>query len=164
MELKEKQIYIIDAVLIVGTLVAVFLIVGYARPLVLAPLNDFETTNASVLFSFEKGSAILIDDNPEFTSPEKIYAENNLVINLKPGTYYWKVEGIINGEVRNLTVKSEVDLKLRDEGERYSVVNSGNTRLKVDIYDNSTLVGNVILDVDNSANVSGTKFVGEQNE
>jgi len=55
-------------------------------------------------------------------------------------------------------------LKLKDAGENYEVVNAGNTRLKVDIFNNETLVGNVILNVDKSANVSGTKFIGSEDE
>lgn len=164
MEITKKQIYAIDAILIVGTLAVLILIAGYAQPLIIAPINELETSNTSVLFSFEKGNAIYLDDNPDFTSPEKIFVKDNLIINLKPGTYYWKAEGLLESEVRTLTINSEVDLRLKDAGENYEVVNSGNTRLKVGIYDNNTLVGNVILDVDKSANVTGTKVVGGQYE
>jgi len=164
LEITKKQIYAIDAILIVGTLAVLILIAGYAQPLIIAPINELETSNTSVLFSFEKGNAIYLDDNPDFTSPEKIFVKDNLIINLKPGTYYWKAEGLLESEVRTLTINSEVDLRLKDAGENYEVVNSGNTRLKVGIYDNNTLVGNVILDVDKSANVTGTKVVGGQYE
>ncbi|MEK6927533.1 MAG: hypothetical protein AABX11_03810 [Nanoarchaeota archaeon] len=164
MEITKKHIYAIDFAIIVGTLIVLFTLVIYMRPMVISPLDNLETTNNSMLFSFEKGNIIYLDDNIEFTSPEKISAENNLIINLKPGVYYWKVEGVVKSETRTLTIKSEIDLRLREAGEFYEVVNSGNTRLKVDIYNNNTLVGNVILESDESANVSGTKFVGAQDE
>ena len=86
MKITKNTIYRIDIAVIVITLIALGIAVGYARPLLLAPFDDAETSNNSVLFSFEKGKAILIDDNIEFSSPEEIYAQDNLVINLKPGT------------------------------------------------------------------------------
>ena len=164
MKITKKQIYAIDAAILILTLLVIISLVGNVRPLVIEPIDNLQTLNTSVLFSFEKGNAIYIDDNQEFTSPEKVYAKDNLVINLKPGKYYWKVEGILSSEIRSLTIQSEVDLKLKEAGNNYEVVNSGNTRLKVNLYNDNTLVGNVILDVDKSANVSGNKFIGEQNE
>ena len=77
MKIKEKEFYIIDAILIVITLAGLIVIGGYATPLVISPNDKFETTNMSILFSFEKANAILIDDNLNFTSPDKIYVTNN---------------------------------------------------------------------------------------
>lgn len=164
-----KKIHTIDAMMIVGTLLIVLGIVGYAgyvNPLVIAPADNLATSNTSVLFSFEKAGSILIDDNAEFTSPEKINAQDNLVVRLKPGTYYWKVEGKLKSETRKLTIVSEVGLKLKDNGkDMYEVVNSGNTMLNVEVYDNQTLIEKMTLKVDESKNSSGTKFIGgEQDE
>jgi hypothetical protein len=164
-----KKIHTIDAMMVVGTLLIILGIVGYAgyvNPLVIAPSDDYATSNTSVLFSFEKAGSILIDDNIEFTSPEKINAENNLVVRLKPGTYYWKVEGKSRSETRKLTIISEVGLKLKDNGkDLYEVVNSGNTLLNVEVYDNETLIEKITLKADESRNSSGTKFIGgEQDE
>jgi len=44
------------------------------------------------------------------------------------------------------------------------VVNAGNVELDVGIYDKGTLTGNIVLGPDESEEVSGTKFIGEQNE
>ena len=79
---RRKMIIAIDIAVIGISFVLVLLAVNYARPLVISPVNDFSTTNDSVLFSFQKGNIIEIDDNPNFTSPQKISAANNLVINL----------------------------------------------------------------------------------
>ena len=163
-KIDKKTILKIDIIIIAITLIGLGAAVGYARPLLIAPFDDTTTSNTSILFAFDKGENILIDDNPEFTSPESIYAKNNLVINLKPGTYYWKVSGLVQSEVRKITILSSIDLRLRESGEKYEVVNSGNTRLNVDVYDNDALVGNVVLDVDESENVSGNKFIGGQDE
>lgn len=163
MGINKKIVYAIDLFLIVGTLLGVLYLVGYTRPLVIAPIDGLSTSNSSILFEFEKGSVILMDDNPEFSSPEKIYAENNLVINLNPGKYYWKISGIGQSEVRTLTINSQIDLKLKESGEKIVVVNSGNEELNVDVYNNETKVGNFILSREESQNVSGDKVVGGLN-
>jgi len=164
--MNKKHILVLDLIMVVGTLLVITVLVGYGRPLVISPLDDLTTTNASVLFSFEALNEvlILIDDNMEFTSPEEIYVQDNLVINLKPGEYYWKIESGFTSEIRKLTIESEVELKLKKLEDGYEVVNSGNVRLNVDIYDGDILVGDVVLDVDESEEVSGTKFVGGQDE
>jgi len=163
--MNKKYILGIDLLVVVGTLMAIAILVGYARPLVIAPTDELSTTNTAVLFSFEKANLILIDDNLEFSSSEEIYVEDNLVINLKPGVYYWKVVGALPSEVRKLTIESEVDLKLRraaGKDESYEIVNSGNTELNVDVYQGEKLAGNVILGFDENKEVSGTKFVGRE--
>jgi hypothetical protein len=165
--ISKKHIIAIDFILVVGSLLVVAGLVGYAQPLVIAPIDDFTTTDTFVLFEFEKASVILIDDNIDFTSPQKIFVEDNLIINLKPGEYYWKVEGALSSEVRQLTIESEVALKLRKSGlnkDSYEIVNAGNTRLNVDVYEKGELTGNVILGVDEDEEVSGTKFIGEEDE
>ncbi|MCK5449670.1 hypothetical protein KAI32_02295 [Candidatus Pacearchaeota archaeon] len=158
--MKTKHIYAIDLVLIVGTFMGLIFLVGYSQPLVISPLNEFETTNSSVLFSIEGAEFILIDDNNEFTSPEKFIVEDGLMINLKPGVYYWKVESVLKSEVRKLTINSEVDLKLKELGEGYEITNAGNTRLDVEVYNGTSLISKIKLDTDEEKNVFGTKFVG----
>ena len=166
MELNKKIIYGIDFVVVVGTLTMLFVIFGYARPLVIGPIDNYESTNISVLFSFEKGELILIDDNIEFSSPQKIYAQDYLVLHLEPGKYYWKIEGALPSSIRSLTINSIVDLKLRktkNENDEYEVVNAGNTLLNVEVYYNDALNQTLILDIDEGKQVSGEAFVGRQN-
>ena len=160
----NKKILAIDLVLVAGSLLLTAYLVGYARPLVIAPTDDFETTNTAVLFDFDKANKILIDDNLDFSSPEVIYAKDDLVINLKPGTYYWKVEGALSSEIRSLTVISEIDLKIKESGDKFSIVNSGNTRFNVDVYEYGKLKGKIVLEKDEESEANGTKFIGSQNE
>lgn len=156
----NKKIYIIDTLLIVVSLIGIMFLVGYSQPLVIAPVDNLETTNSSVLFEFGNANEILIDDNIQFSSPEIIYAKDNLIINLKPGKYYWKLKGVGESEVRTLTIISEVELKLRKSKGGYEVVNAGNTLLDVDVYSDGELKERVVLDVDDVVSVSGSKFVG----
>lgn len=160
MELNKKIIYGIDLALIVGTVIVMFFALGYTSPLVIAPINDLNTLNNSVLFEFEKGNAILIDDNIEFKSPDKIYAEDNLIVNLKPGKYYWKIIGAMQSEVRTLTINSSVDLKFEEKGSKVNVINSGSEILNVDVYDNETLVDSFVLENEQSKNINGSKVIG----
>jgi hypothetical protein len=161
---KGHHIKIIDSVVIIGTILFIASFVTYARPLVIAPLNNLETTNNSVLFEFERGNIILIDDNLEFSSPQKIYAEDNLIINLKTGKYFWKIDGLVESEIRELTIISEVNLRFKKIDDKFVLVNSGNVKLNVDVYDNESLVDNFILDIDDDKEINGNKFVGEQND
>lgn len=166
MYLNKNIVYGIDLLIVAGTLIGLFIMFGYARPLVIGPIGDYNSTNTSVLFTFEKGEVILIDDNLEFSSPQKITAQNYLVVHLEPGRYYWKIEGALPSTVRSLTINSLVDLKLRkiENGkEEYEVVNAGNTLLDVEVYHNDILNQTIVLDIDESKETSGEAFVGRQN-
>lgn len=162
--MEKKHIHKIDFAIIVGSLLILAGVIGYSRPLVVSPVDSYETADTSVLFSFEKASHMLIDDNPEFSSPEEIFIEDDLVVNLEPGVYYWKVKGITDSKIRKLIIESRVDLILRKNRDKYEVINAGNIRLRIDVYENETLQEEIILEVDESRNVSGSKFLGRQDE
>jgi hypothetical protein len=160
----NKKIIVVDLILVLGSLLLISGLVGYSMPLVVAPLDDYVSTNGSVLFEFDNADLILIDDNLDFTSPDKIYVQNDLVVKLKPGTYYWKIQGMKESDIRKLTIESEVSLRLKKFENEYKVVNSGNDRLNVDIYDGGKLAGNVVLDVEDSIEVGeNDKFIGGKN-
>lgn len=160
----KKYVLLIDMVLIVGSLLTVAGFVGYSRPLVIAPIDDYITQNNSVLFEFEKAELILIDDNLEFSSPMEVYVKDNIMINLEPGVYYWKIVGVLESEIRELTVLSKIDLRVKDAGDgKYEVVNSGNKNLDVEIYEHGKLTGKIVLETDEGKEVSGDKFIGGEN-
>jgi len=167
MEIKNKMdkkvIYLADALVIGVSLVIVLWMIGYVQPLVIAPLDKYSTNSTSVLFSFAKADVILIDDNVEFSSPMKIYAQDNLVINLKPGKYYWKVEGVVPSEIRMLQIESDVNLMLKEGKEDYEVTNAGNVGLDVKVYSNGSEIRRLTLDSGEGTNFSGDKVVGGQN-
>ncbi len=81
-------VYVLDALIISGTLLTLLWAVGYARPLIIAPLDN-TVSNSSVLFSVSKGDTLLIDETPAFSSPQTIHLDNTTLISLKPGVYYW---------------------------------------------------------------------------
>ncbi|MDP4039732.1 MAG: hypothetical protein Q8P57_04090 [Candidatus Pacearchaeota archaeon] len=163
--INKKYILVIDMILLVGSLLLIGGLVGYTQPRVIAPINDYVSTNGNILFEFKNADLILLDDNLEFSSPQEFRVEDNLVINLLPGVYYWKIIGVLESEVRQFTIESEVGLRLEKSNNKgeYRVVNSGNDRLDVDIYEGGRFTGSVVLDVSDSINVGvleGNKFVG----
>jgi len=159
-----ESIYKIDLVLIVVSLSILIGVVGYVNPLVIGPLDDYETTETEILFSIEKADILLIDDNIDFTTPYEYSLKDGLKINLKPGKYYWKAVGVLESDVRTLTINSEINLMLEFDGDGYSVVNAGNARLNVDVYNGTDLVDKIKVSVGNSAEVDGDKFVGGLDE
>lgn len=166
--MEHKHIIKIDLVLIAVSVIGLLVLVGYASPLIIGPIDEFETADTKILFEIEKADIILIDDNAEFTSPDEYVVKDGLEINLKPGEYYWKAVGVLGSEIRTLTINSEVDLRLRrlenGDSERYGVFNAGNVRLNVDVYDGDELIESVKLGVDEEVEVEGDKFVGGQDE
>lgn len=155
------RIYKIDLAIIIGSLIVLMALVGYVQPRVIAPLDDYETSQTEILFSIEKAESLLIDDNPDFTTPEEYDIRDGLKIDLKPGTYYWKAVGVLDSEIRTLTIRSEVSLELREiEGDGYSVVNAGNVRLNVEVYNGTELLNKVKLDVSEEVDVDGDKIIG----
>ena len=158
------MIYKIDVALIVVSLVVLMGIVGYANPLVISPIDDYETSETEILFSIEKADILLIDDNFDFTTPAKYSLEDGLGVGLGPGKYYWKAVGILESEIRTLTINTEINLLLEFDGEGYSVRNAGNVRLNVDVYNGTDLVEKVKVGVSDDIAVEGDKFIGGQDE
>jgi len=159
---KKNVLWKVDLAILIVILALSILLIRYSHPLVISPLDDLVTTNTSVLFSFERGDSILLDDNKDFSSPERIHARDNVVINLKPGVYYWKVEGDLESDTYKLTIKSLVDLKIVNSEEGHNVINAGNVPLNVSVYGHSIMTGQVISGPGERVNLSGDEYVGRE--
>jgi hypothetical protein len=162
---KNKIIYALDFLIITGSAFLLIMLTGYTQPLVIGPIDNFETSE-SVLFTIEKADKILIDKDIGFSNPKIYYAEDGLDINLEPGEYYWKAEGIsgIETEIRKLTILSKIDLRLRQTSEGYEIANSGNVRLNVDVYDDENYLESFKLAPMEEKQTRGDKFFGGWNE
>jgi len=162
---KMDKIYKIDLVFVGITIIALMFLVGYARPLVIAPLDDYETTDSKIIFSIEKADTLFIDDNFDFTTPREYNIKDGLAISLEPGEYYWKAVGIFGSEIRTLKINSKVDLKIKKLGEdSFGVVNDGNVRLNVDVYNGTSLIDKIKIGVGEEKEADGDKFLGGQDE
>ncbi|MBS3087153.1 hypothetical protein J4226_01015 [Candidatus Pacearchaeota archaeon] len=157
----NKHIWKVDLVLVLVSVFVLMGIVGYARPLVIAPLDEYESVDGEVLFEFDRADVLLIDDNMDFTTPDEYRVAEGVKVGLEPGIYYWKVKGVLGSEIRILTIKSSVELRLVETPDGFSVVNAGNVRLNVDVYNGNELVEKKKLDIGGDID-GGDKFVGGQ--
>ena len=163
----KEHIWKIDLVVIGVSVLVLLVLFGYSRPLVIAPIDEYESVNGEVLFSFERADVLLVDDNSDFTSPDEYRVVDGERVNLEPGVYYWKVSGVLGSEVRTLTILSRVELELVEKDGEMAVVNAGNVRLNVDVYDGEELVDKMKLDKGDASIVEGedsVKIVGEYDE
>ncbi len=161
---NHKHILTIDAILILGSLLLIAGIIGYARPLIIAPLDEAVTTNGSILFEFQKADYILIDDNLDFTSPEQVYVNDFVNVNLEPGTYYWKAVGAMTSEVRQLTIESVINLQIRESEDGTVILNSGNIELEVSVYNQGILSEKFVVGASENSSTKGDKFIGVKND
>lgn len=139
--MNKKYLLIIDLILVLGSLLAVFFTVGYTQPLVIGPLSD---SQESLMFVFPASDYLLLDDNIKFDSPQTFFVDDSL--NLKSGRYYIKSISGLSSEVRE--IKSEIDLvlqirKLQDES--LGVFNVGESRLQLETYEVGTLVNSSLV-------------------
>jgi len=154
------RVYKVDLVLVIVSVVVLIGLVGYARPLVIAPLNDYESSG-EVLFLIEKADYLFVDDNVDFTTPVRYEVRDGMKVDLVPGVYYWRAVGVLGSEVRTLTINSVVSLELRETEGGFGVVNAGNIGLNVDVYNGTSLVEKKRLGVGEFAE-GGDKYVGGQ--
>jgi hypothetical protein len=155
------KVYIVDLVVIIVSVFVLIGAVGYVQPLVIAPIDEYESSDSDILFEISKADYLLIDDNIDFTTPDRYSVEEGMEIKLEPGKYYWKAVGILGSEVRTLTINSVVNLELRKVDGNYGVVNTGSSRLNVDVYNGTRLIEKKKLEVGDFTD-GGDKYVGGQ--
>ncbi len=143
----DKHIWKIDLLIVLVSVFVLMGLVGYARPLVIAPIDNYESLDGEVLFEFKGVEVLLIDDNIDFTTPDEYEVAQGVSLSLEPGVYYWKVSGVLGSEVRTLTINSRVELQLVETEDGYGVVNAGNVRLNVDVYDGDELIEKKKLEI-----------------
>ena len=155
-------------VMIVGQfvfIVGVFAFFMLLVPKLNYPINGAVIQQRDVGFDVENAKIIIIDDNMDFSSAVQINLSdlNSSKILFKPGTYYWKVIGVVGSEVREFTVASTAALELDEESS--TLKNVGNSILNVSVGGATAAVGLVILDVNVEYPVEtedGIVYMGEQ--
>ncbi|HLG24320.1 MAG TPA: hypothetical protein VI564_05320 [Candidatus Nanoarchaeia archaeon] len=138
--------------------------------------KDTEITKVQPTFSWSgKADYLVIDDNPEFSSPivEKVSGSEHTIQNsLTFGTHYWKLKGIVTSKTSQFTINSVVDLEISKTGDEGKIIlaNSGNSALKIFHYESrglSKLTGLHSLKINESKIVrinSKSIFVARQDE
>ncbi|MAG79247.1 hypothetical protein CMI40_02625 [Candidatus Pacearchaeota archaeon] len=145
--MNKKQIITIDFILVIGTIIVVASLIKYSEPFIVAPISN--TKNTNILFEFEKTNLILVSQDVNFKSIKEIHPKDNLMINLKPGKYYWEFVNISDNEIKEFSILSKVDLKFVDKDDKFEVVNVGDTKLNVKLYNHGEFTGNIILNTEN---------------
>lgn len=134
MKLYKKYLLIIDSIILLGSLLSIFLIVGYTQPLVIAPIP---LENENLLFSIPKTDYILIDDNSRFDSPTTLFLDGEIV--LEEGRYFIKFFNGLSSEVRQIDLELTVTLEFKSFEDKVGVFNVGESLL-VETYDKGSLV------------------------
>lgn len=138
--MREKTMRRIDLALAAGGILA-FALAFFAWN---SCRQDAELNATSALFGFESANAILIDDNIEFNSPEKIEVKDGALINSGAGVHFWKILGN-SSRIVQFTTDEEIEFRLKKNQDGYEVVNSGGRELDVGVYERGRLTGRVVL-------------------
>jgi hypothetical protein len=130
--------------------------------LVVYPKVEADLNEDSVSFKSINANAIIISSSPDFSNPRYVEVEDNLSLNLKPGTYYWKASNdLLNGFGRSFVVESEVGLDIEDD----ELTNTGNVILNITETEGGFLVGHIILGPEESSEIENKndgEYVGRQ--
>lgn len=112
--------------------------------------KDNELFNQNTVdFKFRNANVILIDDNPDFTSPKEINLETTNITKIRfdPGTYYWKAEGdLVESSQRKFIINSNVGLEL--DSNNSTLKNVGDVSLNITEESENGINGLVILDIE----------------
>ncbi|HLC73147.1 hypothetical protein J4416_01070 [Candidatus Pacearchaeota archaeon] len=144
MDRNQKKLLIIDSVVVIGSLLTLFFLVGYTQPLVIAPFSDGSTEN-SLIFSLPSIDYLLLDNNIKFDSPQTIFVDD-VPLNLEPGRYYIKVISGLSGEIREINTELSISLEIRRLSDgSVGVFNIGKSNLVVETYKIGTIVNSSLV-------------------
>lgn len=134
--LNKKHLLIIDAILIAGVLISVFLLVGYSRPMAIATLSSEES---NLVFTIPVTDYILIDSNTRFDSPQTLFLGQTF--HFEPGNYFIKFFDGTRSEIREINFELAVDLEFRSlDSKNAGLFNIGDNNLLINTYDTGSLV------------------------
>lgn len=146
---------------------AVFLIAIFSVVYLIYPRTDIKLQEDNVNFKSINANAIVISENPDFSNSRyiKVGRDENISINLKPGTYYWKpTNDYIEGFQKSFTIESEVGLKIDMKENDSTLVNIGNVKVNVTRTKEGILVGHIILEPNESQKIEEGKYEGRQDD
>jgi len=146
----------------------IFLIVILSVVYILYPKTNINLNGDLVSFKSVNANVIIISENPDFSNPVylNISEKNNISLILQPGTYYWKSDnGIVQGLKNKFTIESEVGLNINRIENETDLVNIGNVKINVTKDDNGIMIGQVILEPDESEKINDSgDYTGRQTE
>jgi len=159
----KRAIRIIDSFIIFGSLFVIMWAIRFSNPLVIAPIDNYESLGGNILFSIENADLLIIDTDINFTNSKEYNLNKNFSLSLEPNIYYWKVVGVRESEIRTLTIKDSVILNIVKGEKGYDVVNAGSVILNVEVYDNqSHFIENVTLYPEGKILSNQNKYIAGQ--
>jgi hypothetical protein len=151
---RATKVFLVEAM--------VFLIIVGAILFLTPKIIGVNQEDKLTFFKFTNAYAILIDDNPEFSSPEKI---NEKTTKLGPGEYYWRAVGLFGeSETGNFSIDSEVVISM-DVDEGTTLKNKGNVPARVVESSGGIITGNMIIEINEEREFSNqSSFEVRQND
>jgi len=154
----------------------IFLTVVFTIIYFMYPKINVDIDGETVSFNSINTNMIIISENPDFSNSRYLDIEEreNVSFNLKPGTYYWRVaNNYIEGLKNEFTIESEVGMKIdrktendvgENEEDESELVNIGNVKLNVTKGQEGVLIGYIILEPNESAEIEDKdeKYTGRQ--
>lgn len=154
---KHIKIIGIQAIFLIAVLIVIYFLYPKTEINVNENLVDFKSINAKV---------IILSENPDFSNPRYLEIEEggNAVLNLNPGTYYWKADnGIIKSMKNEITINSEVGIEINRTENKSKLVNVGNVKINVTRNKEGVLIGYVTLGPDESKEIEDKgEYTGRQ--
>lgn len=141
----------------------IFLVIIGISIFIFYPKMKIEVNGSNLNFNSINANAVLISDNAEFSDARyvEIGKGEEVNLNLKPGTYYWKASNnYLEGMKQKIEIDSEVGMKIENESE---LVNIGNVKINVTKNKDGELIGHVILEPEQAEKIENeTGFIGGQ--
>lgn len=120
------------------------------------PRADFSLNGNQVAFRPISANVIVLSESPDFSNPRYLDIEEDVLLRLEPGKYYWKADnGLIEGFGNEFVIDSEVGLELVDGEDGKVIKNVGDVLLKVEETEDGGFVGHVSLSPNEEREVSG---------
>ena len=133
----KKYLLIIDSILILGSLLTIFFMVGYTQPLVISGFND----ESIRLFVLDQIDYLEIDSDLSFESPKTVFIDDGSILELEEGKYYFKKTSGISSEILKITLEVPVRLQFhRLLDGQVEVLNIGGSKIRVNSYEQGYLV------------------------
>lgn len=136
MKRKLHKYVVVELVALVG----IILVLTVFTPKIIG----IEREDESTFFKFRNAHTILVDDNKDFSSPEKI---TDREIELDPGKYYWKAVGILGeSEQGNFSIDSRVVVSMKVEERKAYVKNEGNVPVNATEKRGGVITGRMVIE------------------
>jgi len=131
----------------------------YNFNILLEPKQNIHSTSRIVMFRWiGTSSAIMIDNNAEFSSPLILNGERVAITELEPGSYFWKTKSGLS-PIRKFSIDSAVIVDYEQQENNVSIKNIGNVDILLELFNKLSSTGMAILNLNQEINVSNASEI-----